>query len=91
MDMPTLYVRNIPPELYEKLQRWAAEHEQSVNAEMIDVLHAEVQRRAQDAEFERRYDEYRKKYGEDTAPGPPWASDVVIEERRRGHKPEFGY
>jgi hypothetical protein len=90
-SVATLYVRNLPAELYEQLQRWAAEHGQSVNAEMIEMLHAEVDRRAQDAEFDRRYDEYRKKYGGKPTPGPPWASDVVIEERRRAHKPEFGY
>jgi antitoxin FitA len=89
--MATLYVRNIPGDLYERLQRWAAERDHSVNAEVIDLLHAEADRRAQDAEFARRFDEYRQKYCGKQVAGPPWASDLIREDRDRGHKPEFGY
>jgi antitoxin FitA len=89
--MATLYVRNIPGELYERLQGWAAEHERSVNAEVIGLLQSEADRRAQDAEFARRFDAYRKKYAGKHAAGPPWASDLIREDRDRGHKPEFGY
>jgi plasmid stability protein len=43
--MPTLYVRNLPPELYEQLKEWAATSGRSVNAEVISLLEAEAARR----------------------------------------------
>ena len=36
--VPTLYVRNVPPELYEALKRWAEESGRSVSAEVLHVL-----------------------------------------------------
>ena len=44
-DMPTLYVRNVPPELYEAVKQWATDSGRSVNAEIIDVLEEEAVRR----------------------------------------------
>ena len=45
IDMATLYVRNVPHELYETIKRWAADSGRSVNAEIIDVLEEEAIRR----------------------------------------------
>jgi plasmid stability protein len=87
----TLYVRNIPADLYEQLQTWAAEDDRSVNAEVIDLLRAEAERRDEETAFDRLYDAYHRAYGGKRTEGPPWASDVVVAERRRGHKPELGY
>lgn len=44
-DMPTLYVRNVPEQLYEAVKRWAADSGRSVNAEILDVLEEEAIRR----------------------------------------------
>lgn len=44
-DMPTLYVRNVPEQLYEAVKRWAADSGRSVNAEILDVLAEEAIRR----------------------------------------------
>lgn len=37
----TLYVRNVPAEVYAELQAWAAESGRSVNAEMLALLERE--------------------------------------------------
>lgn len=43
--MATLYVRNLPANLYGELRRWANDHDRSVNAEVIDLLRRERERR----------------------------------------------
>jgi len=37
----TLHIRNVPADLFEDVQRWAGEHDRSINAEVIDVLRRE--------------------------------------------------
>ena len=85
----TLYVRNIPAELYAELQRWAEQHDRSVNAEVIDLLQREASRRGRASAVRRSLEAYFEKYGDQ-----PVESDVVAlirEDRYGGHKPEFGY
>lgn len=87
--MPTLYVRNLPADLYDELRRWAEAHDRSVNAEVIDILRRESESRRRTNEFARSLDAYYQEYGDQ-----PIKSDVVAmirEDRDRGHKPEFGY
>lgn len=36
--MATITIKNIPPELYERLKRSAAQHRRSINSEVIVVL-----------------------------------------------------
>jgi antitoxin FitA len=88
-DMATLYVRNVPAELYAKLQEWATESSGSVNAVVIEVLEQEAGRRDAQAEFERRLADLNARY--EPIVGPPWPEDLIREDRDRGHKPEFGY
>jgi plasmid stability protein len=87
--MATLYVRNVPAELYAKLQAWAAESGRSVNALVLESLEQEAERRASQTEFERKLAELKRKYK--PIVGPPWPEDLIREDRDRGHKPEFGY
>ena len=50
--MATLYVRNVPAELYAKLQAWAAETGDSLNAAIVcEFLEREVERRERRAEY----------------------------------------
>lgn len=89
MDVATLHIRNVPADLFEDVQRWAAEHNRSINAEVIDVIRREADRRRQQSDFARLLAEYYEKYGDQ-----PVESNVVAmlrEDRDRGHKPEFGY
>ena len=88
-DVATLYVRNIPAELYATLQRWAADAGRSVNAEMIDLLEREAARR-------QRYDEWWDKVVELRRLGPivregPDVVDMIREDRDRGHRPDQGF
>jgi len=86
--MATLYVRNVPAELYAKLQALAAETGDSLNAAILEFLEGEVEHRERRAEFERllaKLNEYPP------VVGPPWPEDLIREDRDRGHKPEFGY
>jgi hypothetical protein len=44
----TLYVRNLPSELYDDVKRWAEESGRSVNAEILALLEREAERRRGD-------------------------------------------
>jgi plasmid stability protein len=82
----TLYVRNVPAELYAKLQTWATESGRSINAVVLDALEQEAERRHSDAEFERALAKL-KEYP--PLVGPPWPEDI-IREHRYGREPGFG-
>jgi antitoxin FitA len=87
-DMSTLYVRNVPEDLYAKLQKWAAESGESLNSAILEFLEREVERKERRAEYERLLGELNKY---PPYVGPPWPEDLIREDRDRGHKPEFGY
>lgn len=57
--MATLYVRNVPPELYSEVKRWAAAAGRSVNAEIVEVLEQEAQRRRRGRDWHRQLLELR--------------------------------
>jgi plasmid stability protein len=59
-QMATLYVRNVPPELYSQVKRWAAAAGRSVNAEIVEVLEREAQRRERDRDWYRQLLELRR-------------------------------
>lgn len=86
-DMATLYVRNVPAELYAKLQALAAEEGRSLNAAILEFLEEEIERREQRTEFERLLAELNEKNRPLVG---PW-EELIREDRDRGHKPEFGY
>jgi antitoxin FitA len=87
-EMATLYVRNVPPELYAKLQALAAAEGRSLNAAILEFLEQELERRERRAEYRRLLEELHKY---PPLEGPPWPEDLIREDRDRGHKPEFGY
>lgn len=87
--MATLYVRNVPAELYVELQRWADADGRSVNAEVIALLEREAARRRASGSWGAAISALRERYPRE--PGPPWASDVVREGRESGWKPDLGY
>ena len=83
--MPTLYVENVPEELYAALKARAKSHRKSIAAEVLELLEqnipteAELQRRR---EFGRKLAEFR------AAPSPgegpfPSAEEMVREDRER--------
>jgi plasmid stability protein len=85
----TLYVRNLPADLYDELRRWAEEHDRSVNAEVLDILRNEFERRQATDDGARSLEAYFEKYGDQ--PVDVDAVAMIREDRDRGHKPEFGY
>ncbi|MBE9104102.1 Arc family DNA-binding protein [Nostoc cf. edaphicum LEGE 07299] len=52
--MATLYVRNLPDDLYAKLQELAASEHRSINAQVITLLEQALKTEAQQTEEERR-------------------------------------
>jgi plasmid stability protein len=38
MPVPTLHVRNIPPDLYRRLKRLSASHGRSLSGEVVEIL-----------------------------------------------------
>ncbi|MFH1039161.1 MAG: Arc family DNA-binding protein [PVC group bacterium] len=40
--MPALLIKNLPPDLHERLRRCAAEHHRSMNREVIAILEKEI-------------------------------------------------
>lgn len=60
--MPTLYVRDIPPGLYNKLKRWAKESKRSVNAEVLALLEQEAERRRERASWFQELLDFRKEH-----------------------------
>ncbi|MBN3958303.1 Arc family DNA-binding protein [Nostoc sp. NMS8] len=52
--MATLYVRNLPDDLYTKLQELAASEHRSINAQVITLLEQALKTEAQQTEEERR-------------------------------------
>jgi plasmid stability protein len=86
-----LYVRNLPADLYGELRRWAEEHDRSVNAEVIDLLRRESERRRATDDFARSLAAFYERWAGKFASGSPTAEELIREDRDRGHKPEFGY
>ena len=52
--MATLYVRNLPDDLYAKLQELAASEHRSINAQVITLLQQALKTEAQQTEEQRR-------------------------------------
>lgn len=81
--MPTLYVRNVPSELYERLRHAAASARRSLGAETIEVLRrslapahgVSLEQLLQDA------DRIRAQHS--LAPGSPTAAELIREDRER--------
>ena len=81
--MPTLYVRNVPAELYGDLVRWAEESGRSVNSEMIALLEREAERRERHADWWQKVQKLRAEIK--LPPGSPRAEDIIREDRDHGH------
>ncbi|HEX5245822.1 MAG TPA: Arc family DNA-binding protein [Gaiellaceae bacterium] len=61
-DVPTLYVRDIPPGLYNQLKRWAKQSKRSVNAEVVALLEQEAERRKNSSNWFQELLEFRKQH-----------------------------
>lgn len=83
--MPTLYVENIPDELYRALRKRARENRKSIAAEVISLLERNVPTAKElqgRREFYKRMAELRSRPPE--GPGPfPTAEEMIREDRER--------
>ena len=83
--MPTLYVENIPDELYEALRERARQHRHSIAAEVLTMLEENVPTAS---ELERRKELLRRvrrvrARGSSSARGLPTSEEMQREDRRR--------
>lgn len=81
--MATLYVRNVPSELYERLRREAASAGRSLNAEAIELLRRSLPRRP-GVSLEQLLDDADRIRAEHALPsGSPTAAELIREDRDR--------
>jgi plasmid stability protein len=83
--MPTLYVENVPKDLYEALRSRARKNRSSIAAEVIAVLKDTVPTAAELKRRRRLYEEVIR-FQSSTPPGPgpfPTTEEMVREDRER--------
>jgi antitoxin FitA len=81
--MPTLYVRNVPSELYERLRREAAAARRSLGAETIELLRRSLAptRRVSLEQLLQDADRIRAQHS--LAPRSPTAAELIRDDRER--------
>ena len=87
VGVATLYVRNLPAGLYDQLRQWAEENQRSVNAEVIELLQREAERRQADRDVARSLAAYFEKYGDQ--PVESNAVELIREGREREWLDEY--
>jgi plasmid stability protein len=81
--MPTLYVRNVPAELYERLRREAASGRRSIGAEAVALLSRGLASHAGPT-LEELLEEADRIRAENALPaGSPSAAELIREDRDR--------
>ena len=83
--MPTLYVENVPHELYEALRKRARERRKSIAAEVLELLEESVPTASELArrrEFVERARKLRAKRPQSSSPFPT-TEEMQREDRRR--------
>jgi len=83
--MPTLYVENVPKDLYEALRARARKRRTSIAAEVIEMLKHSVPTAAELKRRRQFYDELMKIQGHKPRGKGPFASteDMIREDRER--------
>lgn len=81
--MATLYVRDVPPEIYEEIKRWAEGSGRSVNAEMLALLEREAERRKKNSEWWQSVLDLQSEIS--LSPNAPRPEDLIREDRDHGH------
>jgi plasmid stability protein len=76
--MPTLYIRNVPPEVYEALKARAKREGRSVNAEALTLLEEVMDRENARAAVDRFLEAC---LGIEREPGGPTAGEIVRQMR----------
>lgn len=75
--VPTLHVRNVPAEVYERLRAEAEKHGRSINAEVVDILGETLdQRRRAEGVVDRL-----RRLSFTLPPGAPTPEEIIREGR----------
>jgi hypothetical protein len=82
--MATLYVRDVPPEIYDEVKRWAARSGRSMNAEMLVLLEREAERRKKSSEWWQSVLDLQAEISP-LSPNAPRPEDIIREDRDHGH------
>jgi antitoxin FitA len=82
--MATLYVRNVPADLYAKLVMWAEEAGRSVNSEVIALLEREADRRAEKNDWWQKVLALQKE--PKLPPDSPRSEDIIRADRDNDHR-----
>lgn len=77
--MASLYVRNVPDEVYERLRERARRAGRSINAETIEILRGTLGARRDPEELLAAIRENRKRMN--WRPGAPTAEEIIRRER----------
>jgi plasmid stability protein len=82
--MATLYVRNVPAELYADLVRWAEEAGRSVNSEVLALLEREADRRVEKVDWWQKVLALQKE--PKLPPDAPRSEDIIRADRDNNHQ-----
>ena len=82
--MATLYVRDVPGKLYERLQARARRNGRSLNAEVLELIDEAVLRELTSDEITDRLAELAAEI--DLPPDAPRPEDIIREERNRRYR-----
>jgi plasmid stability protein len=82
--MPTLYVRDVPSELYERLRQQAASSRRSLSAETIELLRNALSPGRPGVSLKRLLDDADRIRAKHPLPsGSPTAAELIREDRER--------
>ena len=82
--MATLYVRNVPAELYAKLVGWAEGAGRSVNSEVLALLEREADRRAENDDWWQKVLALQQE--PKLLPDGPRSEDIIRADRDNDHR-----
>jgi plasmid stability protein len=83
--MPTLYVRNVPTDVYRGLQQRARRNNRSLNAEALDILSAAAGREPRETAIVDRLREIAREI--DLPPDAPKPEELIRQDRERDDRP----
>ena len=84
-EMPTLYVRNVPNDVYRRLQDRARRNSHSLNAEAFDILSVATAREPSETAIVDRLREIAREI--DLPPDAPKPEELIRQDRERDDRP----
>ena len=82
--MVTICIRNVPQQLHEEVERWAAASGRSASDEVLALLESEAAQREQRSEWFRSVQELRAEIA--LPADAPRPEDIIRDDRDHGHQ-----